>query len=127
MSTRSDYALLSVLEHLGADPGALNLDWAEFVGDESTVQRFEVGTRDPTDAYIELQAYDVGAFGHEILVNGEPLSGFDLPPAEGWQLWMDAVTGAGLREGENTVQVVRDPDSGDEFAVGNLIVHWRQV
>jgi hypothetical protein len=66
-----------VPEHIGSDPGALHLDWAGFVGEESTVSTFVAGP-DSTDAY------DVGEFGHEILVNGEPLTGFDLPPAEGW-------------------------------------------
>ena len=121
---RADYALLTVLEHLGTDPDALNAEWADFVGDESTVHAFEVPTGAPTDAYVELQAYDVGSFGHEILINGEALTGFDVPPASGWQQWMDAVTGASIRQGENTLQVVRGPER-DEFAVGNVVVHWR--
>jgi hypothetical protein len=123
-AARADYALVTVLEHLGTDPDGLHADWADFVGDASTVHTFEVETTTPTDAYVELQAYDVGSFGHEILINGEPLTGFDVPPARGWQQWMDAVTGASLHEGENTVQVVYGGER-DEFAVGTAVVHWR--
>jgi hypothetical protein len=125
MSLHTDYALVTVLEHLGEDPDALNIEWAEFAGDASTLQTFDVTTTKPLDAYFEIQLYDVGTFGHEVLVNGEPLTGFDLPPSDGWQLWMDTVTGAMLQQGENTVQVVRDSESDDEFAIGNVIVHWR--
>jgi hypothetical protein len=120
----ADYALVTMLEHLGEDPAALGVDWAEFVGEASTVETFEVHG-DPTDAYVQLQVYDVGTYGHEILVNGEPLTGFDIPPSRGWQVWLDAVTGPGLRSGENTVQVVRGDD--DEFAVGTVVVHWRRT
>ena len=80
----------------------------------------------PTDVYVELQAYDVGAFGHEILLNGDPLTGFDVPPAEGWQYWMDAVTEQELRTGENTLRIRRDTDTDDAFAVGNVVVNWRE-
>ncbi|MFC5136538.1 MULTISPECIES: DUF7383 domain-containing protein [Haloferacaceae] len=125
MPPHTDYALVTVLEHLGEDPDALNIEWAEFVGDASTLHTFEVTTTNPLDAYFEVQLYDVGTFGHEVLVNGEPLTGFDLPPSDGWQLWMDAVTDAMLQQGENTVQIVRDGESDDEFAIGNVVVHWR--
>jgi hypothetical protein len=38
---------------------------------------------------------------------------------------MDTVTGTMLQQGENTIQIVRDGESDDEFAVGNVVVHWR--
>jgi hypothetical protein len=38
---------------------------------------------------------------------------------------MDAVTGAALHEGENTVQIVHGEER-DEFAVGNVVIHWRE-
>ena len=125
MSPDTDYALVTFLEHLGEEPDALNIEWAEFVGDTSTLHTFEVTTTKPLDAYFEIQLYDVGTFGHEVLVNGDQLTGFDFPPSDGWQLWMDTVTGAMLQQGENTVQIVREGESDDEFAVGNVIIHWR--
>jgi hypothetical protein len=125
MATRANYALVTVLEQLGPSADALDVPWAEFAGDKSSIYEFSVPA-DATDAYLELQAYDVGSFDHEVLLNGEPLSGFDLPPAEGWQYWMDAVTEERLRAGENTLQVRRDTASGDAFAVGNVVVNWKE-
>lgn len=123
---RANYALVAFGEHLGPDSSALDVEWAEFVGNRSSERSFDVPTADATDAYLELQAYDVGTFGHDILINGEPLSGFDLPPASGWQHWMDTVTGTELVAGENTVEFRRDQDSPDSFVVGTVTVHWRE-
>lgn len=123
---RANYARLPVLEHLGPSDDSLDVPWATFAGDRSTPCEFVVPTADAVDAYVELQVYDVGAFGHEILLNGDPLSGFDVPPGEGWQFWMDVVTERDLRKGENAVRIRRDASSDDAFAVGNLVVHWRE-
>jgi len=73
-----------------------------------------------------LQAYDVQAYGHEIVVNGDSLSGFDVPPNDGWQYWMDTLSGANLVADENEIEIHRDPSTLDEFVVGTVTVHWRE-
>jgi hypothetical protein len=123
---RANYALVPILEHLGPSAERLDVPWAEFAGDRTSEYDFTVPTAEATEAYIELQAYEVGTFGHEIHVNGEPLTGFDIPPAEGWQYWMDAVTGSTLNEGENTIRIERDTETRDAFAVGVVIVNWKE-
>lgn len=123
---RANYALCSVLEHLGPSDDSLDVPWAEFAGDRSSAYEFTVPTDAATDVYVELQAYDVESFGHEILLNGDPLTGFDLPPGEGWQYWMDRATGTSLREGENTFRIRRDTETRDAFAVGTVVVNWKE-
>jgi len=123
---RSNYALVEFGELLAEGEQALDVPWAEFVGNESTEKRFEVPVEGAVDGYVTVQALDVDAYDHEILVNGDPLSGFDIPPASGWQCWMDVMSGATLQEGENTIQVRRDTDSRDAFVVGTLRVNWRE-
>ena len=123
---RANYALVTFMEHLGEAESRLDVEWAEFVGDRTTEHTFEVPTDDATDAYLQLQAYDVSTYGHDIVLNGESLSGFDIPPAQGWQSWMDAITGAALREGENTLRFVREEGSNDSFVVGTVVVNWRE-
>lgn len=126
MDYRANYALLHVGEHLGPDESGLDVPWATFAGDRSSELAFEVPA-EPHEPYLELQAYEVGTFDHEILVNGEPMSGFDLPPAEGWQYWMDSITGAELTVGENTLRVAREGTTDDNFVVGNVVVHWKEA
>jgi hypothetical protein len=126
VSHRANYATLYLGVQLAPERRALDLDWATNVGDTTDSYEFEVPTDDARDAYVGLQAFDVGEYGHEIEVNGEPLSGFDIPPNDGWQYWVDTLTGTSLHEGTNTLCIRRDPDSRDAFAVGTVTVHWKE-
>jgi hypothetical protein len=126
MTHRANYALVNFMELLGEDGDDLDTPWAEFVGNRTDAHTFDVPTDDPTDGFVQLQAYDVSEFGHEIVVNGEPLSGFDIPPSPGWQCWMDSITGTDLVEGENTLRVRRDAAADDAFVIGTATVHWKE-
>lgn len=121
----ADYATVSVQELFGPEEDALDLPWATFVGDHGKTHAFDVPAADPTDSYLEVQAFDVAEYGHEIMLNDEPLSGFDIPPGEGWQYWMDTISGSPLRSGENHLRIERDATTDDAFAVGTVVVHWR--
>jgi hypothetical protein len=126
MTRRANYTLVNFMEQLGEEAGDLDTPWAEFAGNRTDGHVFEVPTDDPTEGFVQLQAYDVSEFGHEIVVNGEPLSGFDIPPSPGWQCWMDSITGAGLVGGENTLRVRRDAATDDAFVIGTATVHWKE-
>jgi hypothetical protein len=123
---RANYALVSFMEQLGEDEADLDTPWAEFVGDRTEPHVFEVPTDDATEPFVQLQAYDVGEFGHEIFVNGDPLTGFDIPPSSGWQCWMDSITGTSLVAGQNTIRVRRDAATEDAFVIGTATVHWKE-
>jgi hypothetical protein len=125
MTHRANYALLPILEHLGPTEDSLSVDWAEFVGERTTRHEFTVPVADVRDVYVELQVYEVGDFGHEIVLNGDPLTGFDIPPGDGWQYWMDSLGEASLQTGTNSLQILRDRSGDDAFAVGNAVVNWR--
>ncbi|MFC6724750.1 hypothetical protein ACFQE1_10270 [Halobium palmae] len=126
MHSRANYATVYVGAQLAPDGRQLDLDWATDAGDETQAFEFEVPTADPQDPLVGIQAFDVGEYGHEIVVNGGSLSGFDVPPNDGWQYWVDTVTGASLREGTNTVRIARDAESTDAFAVGTLTIQWKE-
>jgi hypothetical protein len=126
VSRRANYATVYVGAQLGPEDRRLDLDWATDAGDETAAHVFEVPTDDPTEPCVGLQAFDVGEYGHEIRVNGEPLSGFDVPPGDGWQYWVDTITGATLQAGENRLRIARDPDTRDAFAVGTVFVRWKE-
>jgi hypothetical protein len=125
--TRANYTLLDFQEHLGESSDGLDVPWAEFVGNHrSTEHEFTVPAGPVTEPYLECQLFAVDSYGHEIIVNGDALSGFDIPPAPGWQYWMDTITGAELIEGENTIRFVRDADTRDDFVIGSVVVHWKE-
>lgn len=126
MSHRANYATLSFQEALGPSEQHLDVPWAEFAGDQSSSQTFEVPTDDPRDPYLQIQVFGVEGYGHDVLLNGESLSGFDFPPSEGWQTWMDTITGQPLQQGENTLRIERDTTTPDAFAIGSVVVNWRE-
>ena len=126
-TTRANYALLAVQEHLGDSADGLDVSWAEFVGNHRSSEfEFTVPQGPVTDPYLELQVFDVSAYDHGILVNGDALTGFDIPSGAGWQFWMDPITGANLVEGTNTLRFARDASTGDDFVIGTVTIHWRE-
>ena len=126
MRTHANYALFYLGDHLGPDRDALDIDWATFVGDRTDRYEFTVPTAAVVDCHISLQVYDVGEYGHDVLINDEALSGFDFPPDEGWQYWMDSLSDRRLVEGTNTLRIERDTEGDDNFAVGNVKIHWKE-
>ena len=78
------------------------------------------------DPYLECLVFNVSAYDHEIRVNDDALTGFDIPPADGWQYWMDPITVANLVEDTNTLRFVRDASTGDDLAISTVTVHWKE-
>lgn len=126
MTERATYATVYVGAQLGPEEATLGLEWADDAGDRTADHEFEVTTDDPREAYLEIQAFDVAEYGHEFLINGEALGGFDVPPNDGWQLWTDTISGVDLQKGANTLAIERDTDTNDAFAVGTVRVHWKE-
>jgi hypothetical protein len=126
MSRRANYALCQFQQHLGPSADSLDVPWAEYTGDSTDPVSFDLPTSSPADPYVQMQVFEVEDFDHEIAVNGEPLSGFDIAPGKGWQLWMDTIAPERLHLGENTIQFRRDIDSKDAFVVGTVTVHWTE-
>jgi len=126
MTHRANYARCPFQQQLAPSADALAVPWAEFAGDRTDPISFDVPADDPVEPYVEMQVYDVDEFNHEISLNGDPLSGFDVAPGEGWQYWMDAISETRLQGGENTIQFRRDPTTDDAFVVGTAIVHWKE-
>jgi len=127
VSLRANYATVYVGAQLAPPARELDLDWADHVGDETDSHEFTVPTAAATDGYVGIQAFDVGEYGHDIRINGESMSGFDVPPSDGWQYWVDTFGDAvSLTEGTNELRIVRDADTEDAFAVGTVTVHWKE-
>ncbi|MGM0591253.1 MAG: DUF7383 domain-containing protein [Halobacteriota archaeon] len=126
MTSRANYATLFVGAQLGPEDRQLDLDWATFVGDETDAYEFTVPTDSAEEPYIGVQAFDVGDYGHEIELNGQALGGFDIPPCDGWQYWVDTLSNVDLVEDTNTVRICRDIETRDRFAIGTVIVHWKE-
>ena len=84
------------------------------------------GTADPIDdGYLLITAHNVSNQSHQISINSQQLSGFDLPIHDpGWMTWMDRIQPGVLKAGMNTLTIVRT--FNDDFHVKDIVVHWRE-
>lgn len=127
MRTNSDYEIVFFGEHLGDNAQDLIVPWTTFVGNQTSVRSFTIDGVPVGDGYMLIQALDVGVFSHKIFINKRLIEGPVLPQHPGWQTWMIVIEGQMLKQGRNTIQFVRDDRTGDDFVIGNVIIHWREI
>ncbi len=124
---RADFEVISFWEHLGDKAGDINTS-AKFVGNQTTVRNFSIGQPPLGRGYITLQLFDVHDGGHHIKINGQELGGADIrkhSKAGYWLTWTDVIGYGILKQGNNTIQIVR-AGGGDNFIVDSVIVNWRE-
>jgi hypothetical protein len=81
------------------------------------------------DGYLLVTVRSVDSDKHRIRINGQELSGFDIPLPPGntnaWFTYMDRIQPGVLKPGTNTLQIVRS--ANDNFVIRDVVVHWREV
>lgn len=77
------------------------------------------------DAYLLITTRNVTLTGHQLSINNQQLPGFDLRPHEGWATSMDHIPPGFLKAGQNSITIERI--GNDDFSVGFVVVHWREV
>jgi hypothetical protein len=99
-----------------------------FFEDNFTVE-LSSGQRVVDDGYLLITVRSVDLESHEIKINGEKLSGFDIPKPPGnsdaWFTYMDRIQPGLLHSGMNTIQIIRV--GNDDFVIKDLVVHWREA
>ncbi len=131
-SLRADFAIITFNEHLGNKkedlkiPHNVNPIW---VGDQTTIKEFYIeGNPVFGHAYLQIMVYEVHFPGHKVLINGTELPFYDLPPCKGQWLNSIAPIGVELRKNSiNTIQIIRNPVHQDNFIIGHVVVHWREI
>ncbi|WP_274559325.1 DUF7383 domain-containing protein [Streptomyces spiramyceticus] len=135
METRSDFRMIRFNQRIGTRTPPSNFDpgSSRFMGDQTSLESFEIDKDPVGDGYLVIQVYGVDFNNHRILVNDRDLAEFDIARgARGqvlWQTWMDPIERGILRQGRNTIQVQHGQSSGgqiDNFIVRNVVVHWRE-
>lgn len=131
MGLRSDFTYLRFNEHLGDKAGDLKMTEVPttWVGGQTSLKNFTAeGPVLPGYAYLMVTAYDVQSYGHRVVINGLDLNGFDIPPCPGrWQTWMDLIDTAFIAPGNNTFQIIKKTGSTDNFIIGTVVIHWREL
>lgn len=78
--------------------------------------------------YLLITVRSVDLESHEIQINDQNLSGFDIPLPPGnsnaWLTYMDRIQPNVLKGGSNNIQITRV--GNDDFVVKDIVVHWRE-
>lgn len=127
MTIRSDFTIVHFSEQLGENHADLNVPWATFVGNQTSVHEFVIDNKPVHAAYMLVQLLAVGIAFHRVVVNNITLEGPSLPRHPSWQTWMVVIKPNILRQGINTLQFKRDARSDDSFVVGDVVINWRET
>jgi hypothetical protein len=81
------------------------------------------------EGYLLITVRNVDSDNHRIQINGQDLSGFDIPVAPGnsstWFTYMDRIQPDVLHGGTNNIQITKVGQDG--FSVKDLVIHWREA
>jgi hypothetical protein len=131
MVLRADFEIVRFYEHLGnkkEDLTESERGSTEWQGDKTTKKEFEIDGAPTEDSYIILGLYNVDSWGHKVLINGVEACSITPGPKKNWQTQMLTFKGgAKLKKGTNTIQLVRDTSTGDNFLVDRAVIHWRET
>lgn len=131
---RADFCILTFNEHLGNTKEDLQSlhslrSKPAWTGDQTTKKEFFI-EREPVigHAYLLISAYEVHFSGHTAWINNTVLPFYEIPPCKGQWNTSIAPIGIALKGNSmNTIQIRRDPSKEDNFIIGNVIVHWREI
>lgn len=126
MSTLDNFAVIPFGEHIGDNASDLNLPSVPFVGNQSTLKHFEIAGQVIGHCYLLVQSYEVGVDTHAIAINGNNLTGLSIPHHDGWETWLVVLQDLLLHKGRNSIQVLRDTATTDDFVIGNIVIHWHE-
>ena len=69
------------------------------------------------------------SIGHTIILNGEEITAtggnFGLI-GNNWGTLIATIDEGVLRQGQNAIQIQRNPNSTDNFLIDNVIINWHQ-
>ena len=127
-TARADFQVFDWKEHLGDNQGDINTDFP-FEGQFSSTKTFFIGQAPFRAGFVQSQVSHVDELSHQILINGDPLPGIDLPRtghgSTDLRTHTAVIPASFLRQGDNTIQFQRV--GGDNFLIHHVIVHWREL
>jgi hypothetical protein len=98
-------------------------------GDVSDTFNFTISRELVGSAYLLVQVYGSYFQDHTIMINGQEVTGpqgsFGSTGFGNWATLTVLVDDNILKQGQNTIQFLRNPDTPDNFLIDNVVVNWR--
>ena len=125
----SDFVTVPIQQHLGDNKNDIYAPGFPFRGDVSDHFNFTIDSTPSKDGYLLVQIYGSYFEGHTILINGHnvtsPGSNFGNSGSSNWATLTVLLDEGVLKQGENSIQFLRNPNTEDNFLIDNVVVNWK--
>ena len=131
MSKIANFENIIFNEHLGDDRGDLpTFEGLNFVGDSSRLAIFNIENPPVDEGYVLLSLWDVQSPTHIIELNGVDIFTTRIFAYQYGSFkssnWVIPFNSDILRQGNNSLQMLRDTSGGDNFHLYTAIVNWKE-
>ncbi len=125
----SDFTVVPIQQHLGDNKSDIFAPIYPYRGDVSDTFNFTLDRTPVGSAYLLIQVYGSYFQGHTIMINEQEITGpqgsFGSTGFGNWATLTVLLDDNTLKQGQNTIQFLRNPDTPDNFLVDNVVVNWR--
>ncbi len=125
----SDFVIVPIHQHLGDNKSDIFAPSYSYRGDVSDTFNFTIDTVPVGKSYLLTQVYGSYFQGHTIIANGQnvtsPNGNFGSTGYGNWATLTVLLEDNVLKQGPNTIQILRNIDTSDNFLIDNILVNWQ--
>ena len=125
----SDFVVVPIQQHLGDNKNDIFAPTYPYRGDVSDTFNFTIDSIPDGDGYLLVQIYGSYFEGHTIIINGQkvtsPGGNFGNSGSINWATLTVLLDKNVLKQGQNSIQFLRNPNTEDNFLIDNVVVNWK--
>lgn len=125
----SDFVIVPIQQHLGDNKNDIFAPDYPYRGDVSDTFNFTIDSTPSGSGYLLVQIYGSYFEGHTIVINGQDVTSaggnFGNSGSENWATLTVLLDEDVLKQGENSIQFLRNPNTEDNFLIDNVVVNWK--
>lgn len=124
-----DFVMVPIQQHLGDNKNDIFAPGYPYRGDVSDTFNFTIDSDPNGEAYLLVQIYGSYFEGHTIIINGKnitsPGGNFGNSGSLNWSTLTVLIDDNTLKQGQNTLQFLRNPNTEDNFLIDNVVINWK--
>ena len=125
----SDFVIVPIQQHLGDNKNDIFAPGYPYRGDVSDTFNFTIDSIPSGVGYLLVQIYGSYFEGNTIVINGQDVTSaggnFGNSGSENWATLTVLLDEDVLKQGENSIQFLRNLNTEDNFLIDNVVVNWK--
>jgi len=125
----SDFVVVPIQQHLGDNKNDIFAPGYPYRGDVSDTFNFTIDSTPSGSGYLLVQIYGSYFEGNTIVINGQDVTSaggnFGNSGSDNWATLTVLLDEDVLKQGENSIQFLRNPNTDDNFLIDNVVVNWK--